>query len=66
MLILTRRVGETFMVGDENPISVTVLGMKGNQMRVGIEAPKNVSVYREEVYERIHQEKKSCDEQAQP
>lgn len=54
MLILTRRVGETLMIGDE--ISVTVLGVKGNQVRVGVNAPRNVSVHREEIYERIQNE----------
>ena len=55
MLILTRRVGETLMIGDE--ITVTVLGVKGNQVRVGVNAPKNVAVHREEIYERIKLEK---------
>jgi len=54
MLILTRRVGETLMVGDD--ISVTVLGVKGNQVRLGVNAPKEVAVHREEIYERIQQE----------
>ncbi len=54
MLILTRRVGETLMIGDD--VSVTVLGVKGNQVRLGINAPKDVAVHREEIYERIHQE----------
>lgn len=54
MLILTRRVGETVMIGSE--VTVTVLGVKGNQVRVGINAPKNVSVHREEIYERIQRE----------
>ncbi|MDY6956091.1 MAG: carbon storage regulator CsrA [Pseudomonadota bacterium] len=54
MLILTRRVGETVMVGDE--ITITVLGVKGNQVRLGINAPKNVAVHREEIYRRIKQE----------
>ncbi|HHC73713.1 MAG TPA: carbon storage regulator [Thiothrix sp.] len=54
MLILTRRVGETLMIGDE--ISVTVLGVKGNQVRLGINAPRNVAVHREEIYERIRNE----------
>jgi carbon storage regulator len=54
MLILTRRVGETLMVGDE--ITVTVLGVKGNQVRLGVNAPKNVAVHREEIYQRIHDE----------
>lgn len=51
MLILTRRVGEAVMIGEE--VSVTVLGVKGNQVRVGINAPKNVAVHREEIFERI-------------
>lgn len=55
MLILTRRVGETLMIGDE--VKVTVLGVKGNQVRVGVDAPKSVSVHREEIYQRIQQEK---------
>lgn len=54
MLILTRRVGETLMVGDD--ITVTVLGLKGNQVRIGVNAPKNVDVHREEIYERIKAE----------
>ena len=54
MLILTRRVGETLMVGDE--VTVTVLGVRGNQVRIGIDAPKNVEVHREEIYERIKKE----------
>lgn len=55
MLILTRRVGETLMVGDD--VSVTVLGVKGNQVRIGVNAPKEVSVHREEIYQRIQREK---------
>jgi carbon storage regulator len=54
MLILTRRVGETVMVG--NDVAVTIVGVKGNQIRIGIDAPKDVSVHRKEIYERIRHE----------
>ena len=54
MLILTRRVGESLMIGDE--VNVTVLGIKGNQVRIGVNAPKDVAVHREEIYQRIQQE----------
>ena len=54
MLILTRRVGETLMIGDS--VSVTVLGVKGNQVRIGINAPKDVAVHREEIFQRIKRE----------
>ena len=62
MLILTRRVGETVMIG--NDVTVTVLGVKGNQVRIGINAPKNVAVHREEIFERIKREQEgdSSDE----
>mgnify|MGYP003326226113 CR=1 FL=1 len=59
MLILTRRVGETLMVGDE--VTVTVLGVKGNQVRIGVNAPKDVAVHREEIYQRIQNENAKQD-----
>ena len=60
MLILTRRVGETVMIGDE--VTITVLGVKGNQVRVGINAPKHVAVHREEIYERIKREQQPTED----
>jgi carbon storage regulator len=57
MLILTRRVGETLMIG--NDVTVTVLGVKGNQVRIGINAPKNIAVHREEIYERVKREQEN-------
>ena len=60
MLILTRHVGETLMIGDE--VTVTVLGVKGNQVRIGVNAPKEVAVHREEIYQRIQREKEGSDQ----
>jgi len=63
MLILTRRIGETLIIGDD--VNITVLGVKGNQVRLGINAPKDVSVHREEIYLRIQQEKQGTDTTAE-
>lgn len=64
MLILTRRVGETVMIGDE--VDFTILGVKGNQVRVGINAPKSIAVHREEIYERIKREKRTEADSERP
>ena len=64
MLILTRRVGETVMIGDE--VTVTVLRVKGNQVRIGVNAPKDVAVHREEIYERIKREEDQESRSAAP
>ncbi|PIZ04276.1 MAG: carbon storage regulator [Gammaproteobacteria bacterium CG_4_10_14_0_8_um_filter_38_16] len=58
MLILTRRISESIIVGDD--VKITVLGVKGNQVRLGVDAPKTVSVHREEIYERIKHEKENA------
>lgn len=60
MLILTRRVNETVMVG--NDVTITILGVKGNQVRIGVNAPKDVAVHRQEIYERIQNEGKEGGE----
>ncbi len=59
MLILTRKVGENLVIGDD--ITISVLGVKGNQVRIGIDAPKEISVHREEIYDRIKKEKENGD-----
>ena len=64
MLILTRRVGETVMIGDD--VTFTVLGVKGNQVRIGINAPKHVAVHREEIYERIKREQRAAVANGEP
>lgn len=66
MLILTRRVGETIMIGDD--VTVTVLGIQGNQIRIGVNAPNDVSIHREEIYRRIEAEKAALaqDEEETP
>ena len=68
MLILTRRIGEAVMIG--NQVTLTVLGVRGNQVRLGVGAPKEVAVHRKEVFDRINHDKKAslngCDQQPKP
>ena len=64
MLILTRKVGETLMIGDD--ISVTVLGVKGNQVRIGVNAPRDVNVHRKEIYDRIQDDSPDADSTSNP
>jgi len=64
MLILTRRIGETLNIGDD--VQVTVLGVKGNQVRLGVSAPKEIPVHREEIYQRIKKEKESGVQETRP
>lgn len=64
MLILTRRVGETVMIG--NDVTVTVLGVKGNQVRIGVNAPRDVAVHREEIFERIKREEQEGTDRPDP
>lgn len=54
MLILTRRIGEVLMIGDE--VKITILGVRGHQIRIGIDAPKNISVHRKEVYDQVNED----------
>lgn len=61
MLVLTRRIGETLIIGDKGEITATVLRIQGNQVRIGINAPANVSIHREEIYNKINSNQNSVD-----
>ena len=63
MLILARNIGEALIIGDD--VKVTILGVKGNQIKIGVDAPKNVTVHREEVYERVLEERAEAEENEQ-
>ncbi|MGH8156618.1 MAG: carbon storage regulator CsrA [Rhodanobacter sp.] len=64
MLILTRKPGETLRIGDHGDLAITIMGVKGNQVRIGIQAPKEVPVHRQEIYDRIHHESQEADRNA--
>lgn len=62
MLVLTRRIGESLVIGDDGDVTITILGVKGMQVKVGIEAPKNLPVHREEIFKRIQAEGRSLED----
>lgn len=64
MLILTRRIGETLIIGDD--VKITVLGVRGNQVRIGVDAPRNVSVHRKEIYDQVHNRPNDTDSNLEP